>query len=98
MKTAGFEVNPVNPKAEEILGARCYTDIKELPKKSHVVNFVVPPKVIQKILETCLTLGATKAGLQPGSESEKAVDFCEDNEIKDVHGVCVIVQRRKRAA
>ena len=95
LRLAGYEVYPVNPKADEILGDRCYADIKELPKKTDVVDFVVPPKVTERILETCLKLGITKAWLQPGSESEKAVKFCEDNGIEVVHGVCVMIQRRK---
>ena len=97
LRTAGYEVYPVNPEAEEILGARCYADIRELPRKPDVVDFVVPPEVTEKILETCLKLGVTKAWLQPGSESEKAIKFCEDNGIEVVHGVCVMVQRGKRA-
>ncbi len=97
LRSAGYEVYPVNPSAEQILGDKCYADIKELPKIPDVVDFVVPPKVTEKILHTCLKLGITKAWLQPGSESEKVIKFCEDNGIEVVHGVCVMVQRRKRA-
>ena len=98
LRTAGYEVYPVNPEAEEILGDRCYADIKELPKKPDIVDFVVPPKVTEKILKTCLELGIKRVWLQPGSESERAIKFCEDNGIEVVHGVCVMVQRRKRSA
>ncbi|HDJ26423.1 MAG TPA: CoA-binding protein, partial [Candidatus Bathyarchaeota archaeon] len=42
---AGYEVYPVNPKADEILGRKCYPDLRSLPKKPDVVVFVVPPKV-----------------------------------------------------
>ncbi len=97
LRSAEYEVYPVNPKTEEILGDKCYADIKELPKKPDVVDFVVPPKVTERILETCLELRITKAWLQPGSESEKAIKFCEDNGIEVVHGLCVMVQRRKMA-
>ncbi|MFQ6064294.1 MAG: CoA-binding protein [Candidatus Bathyarchaeia archaeon] len=97
LRLAGYEVYPVNPKTGEILGDKCYADIKKLPKNPDVVDFVVPPKVTEKILEICLKLGITKAWLQPGSESEKAIRFCEDNGIEVVHGVCVMVQRRKMA-
>ena len=98
LKTAGFEVYPVNPRAEEVLGDRCYADLKELPKKPDVVDFVVPPKVTEKILETCLELGIMKVWFQPGSESEKAIRFCEDNGIEVVHGVCIMKQRKKLGA
>ena len=98
LRSAGYAVYPVNPKAEEILGDRCYADIKELPRKPDVVDFVVPPKVTEKILDTCLKLGVIMVWLQPGSESEKAIKFCQAHGIKVVHGVCVMVQRRKSMA
>ncbi|MDH5460852.1 MAG: CoA-binding protein [Candidatus Bathyarchaeota archaeon] len=98
LRTAGYEVYPVNPKAEEILGDRCYADIEDLPRKPDVVDFVVPPEIAGRTLETCLKLGVTSVWLQPGSESEKAIKFCKDHGIKVVHGVCVMVERRKSAA
>jgi len=98
LRSAGYEVYPVNPKAEEILGDRCYVDIKEVPRKPDVVDFVVPPEVTERILETCFKLGVMRVWLQPGSESKKAIKFCQDHGIKVVHGVCVMVQRRKSAA
>ena len=98
LKSAGYEVYPVNPKAEEILGDRCYANIKELPRKPDVVDFVVPPGITERILEICIKLGVMRVWLQPGSESEKAIKFCQDHGIKVVHGVCVMVQRRKSAA
>jgi len=98
LRSAGYEVYPVNPKAEEILGDRCYADIRELPRKPDVVDFVVPPKVTEKILKTCLKLSVMRVWLQPGSESEEAIKFCQDYGINVVHGVCVMVQRRKSVA
>ncbi|MDH5439134.1 MAG: CoA-binding protein [Candidatus Bathyarchaeota archaeon] len=41
-------------------------------------------------------LGITKVWMQPGSESEKAIEYCEANGIDVVYGVCIMVERRKR--
>jgi predicted CoA-binding protein len=98
LRTAGYEVYPVNPKAEEILGDRCYADIGELPKRPDIVDFVVPPEIAERILETCSKLGVMRVWLQPGSESENAIRFCKDHGINVVHGVCVMIERRKSAA
>ncbi|MGQ9744340.1 MAG: CoA-binding protein [Candidatus Bathycorpusculaceae bacterium] len=32
LKNAGYEVYPVNPNAEEILGDKCYPSLENLPK------------------------------------------------------------------
>ena len=96
LKKAGYEVYPVNPNADEILGDKCYPDLGDLPKKPDVVDVVVPPKVTEEMVKTCKRLGITKVWMQPGSESETAVKFCDDNGIDVVHSVCVIIERRSR--
>lgn len=96
LRGAGYEVYPVNPNAEEILGDKCYSNIKNLPKKPDVVNIIVPPKVTGKIVKMCKKLGITKVWMQPGSESDTAVKFCDNNGIDVVHGVCIMIERRSR--
>jgi len=95
LKGAGYKVYPVNPNAQEILGDKCYPSLEKLPVKPDVVNVVVPPKVTEHLVETCKKLGITKVWMQPGSESEKAIKFCEENGINVVYGVCVMVERAK---
>lgn len=96
LKTAGYKVYPVNPNAKEILGDKCYPDLKNLPTKPDVVNIVVPPKVTEKTVKTCKMLGITKVWMQPGSESENAIKFCHENGIDVMYGVCVMIERRAR--
>jgi len=96
LKETGYDVYPVNPNADEILGDRCYPDLVDLPKKPDVVDVVVPPKVTEEMVKTCKRLGITKVWMQPGSESETAIKFCDENGIDVVHGVCVMIERRSR--
>ncbi len=97
LKEAGYEVYPINPNAEKVLGDKCYPDLGDLPIKPDVVDVVVPPKVTEEIVKTCKRLGITKVWMQPGSESETAIKFCDENDMDVVHGVCVMVERRGRA-
>lgn len=98
LKNAGYEVYAVNPNAEEILGDKCYPSLENLPVKPDVVDIVVPPRVTEHTVETCKKLGITKVWMQPGSESEKAIKFCEQNGIDVVYGVCVMVERIKQSS
>jgi len=96
LKNGGYKVYPVNPNADEILGDRCYSSLENLPINPDVVDVVVPPRVTERIVETCKRLAITKVWMQPGSESETAIKFCDDNGIDVVHGVCVMIERRSR--
>jgi predicted CoA-binding protein len=97
LRSAEYELYPVNPNAQEILGDKCYPSLENLPVKPDVVDVVVPPKVAEHVVETCKKLGITKVWMQPGSESEKAIEFCEKNSIDVVHGVCVMVERARHS-
>lgn len=95
LKNADFKVYPINPSISEVLDDRCYPTLKDLPIKPDVVDIVVPPKITEKIAEDCYRLGIKKVWMQPGSESEKAIKFCEDNGIDVLYNVCVMVERTK---
>ena len=96
LRNAGYRVYCVNPNADEVLGNKCYPSLEALPVKPDVVDVVVPPKITEQLVKTCKKLGITKVWMQPGSESETAIKFCEENSIDVVHGVCVMVERRNR--
>jgi predicted CoA-binding protein len=91
LKERGYEVYPVNPKLGELEGTRCYARLADMPVKVDVVDFVVPPGVTEEILRECKELGLSRVWLQPGSESEAAITFCHENDLKVVYGVCVML-------
>jgi predicted CoA-binding protein len=91
LKSRGYEVYPVNPRISELEGLKCYPAIKDIPLKVDVVDFVVPPAVTEVILKRCKELGLDRIWLQPGSESEAAIAYCNENKLKVVHSVCVML-------
>ena len=91
LKNRGYEVYPVTPRFKELEGIRCYASLADIPVRVDVVDFVVPPEVPKAILKECKELGLSRVWLQPGSESEAAIAFCQDNNLNVVHGACVML-------
>ncbi len=91
LKNAGYKAYPVNPKLEFILEDKCYASLKDLPVKPDVVSFVVSPKVVESVIIECKELGINKIWLQPGSESEKVINYCKDNNIECLHNQCIML-------
>jgi len=91
LKSRGYEVYPVNPKLKELDGVKCYPSLADIPVKVDVVDFVVPPEVTEAIIKDCRQLELNRIWLQPGSESEAAIDYCRENNMKVVHDVCVML-------
>ncbi|MFA4991040.1 MAG: CoA-binding protein [Candidatus Omnitrophota bacterium] len=87
----GYEVFPVNPHLSEIKGRICYRTISDIPYSVDVVNIVTPSIVTEKILKECFQKGIRRVWLQPGAESQAAIRFCNDNGIKVIHGICVML-------
>ena len=93
LKKAGYKVYPINPNVDEIFGDKCYSSLEDLPSKPNVVDVVVPPKITEKIIRDCKALKINKVWMQPGSESETAINFCKTNDIECLYNVCVMAER-----
>jgi predicted CoA-binding protein len=91
LKSRGYEVYPVNPRLKLVEGLTCFPTLAELPVRPDVVDFVVPPRATEEILKQCKELGLERIWLQPGSESEIAIAYCHENNLKVVHSVCVMM-------
>ncbi len=86
----GLDVVPINPKYEEIEGNECFPDVESVVGGLDMVVTVVPPEVTEQIVQECFEAGIKKVWMQPGSESEEAIDFCKENGIEVVHDACMV--------
>ena len=51
------KVFPINPKADQILGLKCYPSVKDVPAPVDLAVVVVPAKIVPKVLEECAEKG-----------------------------------------
>lgn len=96
LKNGGYEVYPVNPQTDSILGDKCYGSLAKLPKLPDVVSMIVPPHEGEKVVEEAAQLGVTRIWFQPGAESDKLLKMCEEHDIEALHSVCVMVESKKK--
>lgn len=86
---------PINPNQSYIEHIRVYKTLKNARNnaktKIDLVIFVVPPKITNEVLKEVKDLGITKVWLQPGSEDEEAINFCEENNIECIHNQCILL-------
>lgn len=95
LKESDKTVYPINPRAGEIDGDRCYESLSSLPEKPEVVVFVVPPAVTERVVEECAELGIGLVWMQEGAESDEAVRKCHEAGIGVVSGgPCIMVALR----
>ncbi len=91
LREKGYDVYPVNPKAETIEGDVCYADLQSLSSRVEGAVIVVPPAVSLSVVQQAHAAGIGHVWMQPGAESADAVQFCEQNGINVVHQACVMI-------
>jgi len=91
---AGYTVYPVHPKGGEIEGVQIHASLANLPQPPEVVDMVVPPGVTEQIVREMHELGLKRAWMQPGSESEAAIVYCEQHDMQVVTQACAMVRQR----
>jgi len=96
LRRAGYTVYPVNPKLASLDGERCYPSLNKLPHKPDAVSVVVPPQVTEQVVEQCADLGITRVWMQPGSESDKAIQAAEEKGLQVIHNQCVLIQTQSK--
>jgi predicted CoA-binding protein len=91
---AGYDVTPVNPGLEEVLGVKCYPSLEALPTKPDAVDVVVSPKIGETTMEDCARLGIKNFWLQPGADDEKVISKAEQLSLHVIHHACIMVEIR----
>ena len=65
MQEHGYKVIPVNPKYTEILGQRCYPDLKSIPDKVDIVDVFRKSDDCVPIAQEAVAIGAKAAQFLP---------------------------------
>ena len=95
LKNAGYEAYGINPACDDIEGVPCYPDLASLPRVPQLVITVVPPRVTEKVVEEAKGAGIDHIWMQPGSESDQAASYCEDNDIEYMRDACIMIFRKE---
>ncbi|MBN2322247.1 MAG: CoA-binding protein [Spirochaetes bacterium] len=88
----GGEIYPINPKGEEILGARCYSTLSEVDGEIDVVVIVVPAKFVPGVMEEAGKKRVKGAVVISGGFSEIGNEELQEEVVRIAaeHGVRVI--------
>lgn len=90
-----LEVVPVNPAGGEIEGLAAYPDLASIPGTIDGVSIITPPKVTDGVVAQALALGIKSIWMQPGAESDTAVELAEQAGANVIAGgPCILVSLR----
>jgi predicted CoA-binding protein len=91
----GYEVFPVNPKYEEVLGKKCYPDLKSVPKEIDIVDIFRNPDEVEEIIDEAIAVKAKTVWMQLGVVNEKAAAKAEKAGLRVVMDHCIAVDHSR---
>ena len=92
-----LEVHPINPKAREVEGVRAVPDVQSLPDGIGALSIVTPPAVTEAIVESAHEKGIRHLWMQPGAESQAAVERAQELGLEVISGgPCLLVVLKYR--
>ena len=88
----GRRAIPVNPNATAVEGIAAVPDLASLPEPVHGASIITPPEVTEEIVEQAAKAGVTRLWMQPGAESDRAIERALELGLSVIAGgPCVLV-------
>ena len=94
MQDHGYQIIPVNPNYDEILGEACYPSLEDIPKDISVdiVDVFQKPEAAPAAAKSAVAIGAKVLWLQIGVINEEAKAIAEEGGLEVVVDRCVKIE------
>ena len=87
-----FEVIPVNPKYDEILGQKCYPDLASIPDPVDIVDLFQRPDRVPPCVDQAIEIGAKVVWMQLGIVNEETAQKARDAGLEVVMDRCMKIE------
>ena len=95
LKRHGYEVYPVNPREERILGEKSYASLADIPVPIDVVNVFRNPEALPGIAEDAVAIGAKVLWCQFNVINEEGARIAEEGGLTVVMDRCIKVEHAR---
>ena len=93
LKEKGFQIVPIYPKEDEILGEKVYRSLTEIPFKVDMVDVFRKPKALLAIAQETIARGDVKCfWAQQGIVNNEAAKMAEEAGLKVVQNKCTMIE------
>lgn len=96
LQRAGYEVVPVNPTEQEVMGLKAYPSLKELPEPPELVDVFRRPEYLPGIVDEALAVGAKAVWFQLGVVNLEAARRAREAGLIVVMDRCIKIEKSLR--
>ncbi len=95
MLAEGYNVIPVNPREQAVLGRRCYPSLRDIPDPVEIVDIFREPSAVPPIVEDAIAIGAKVVWMQLGVIHEAAARRAREAGLEVVMDACVKIEHAR---
>ncbi|MFB5626063.1 MAG: CoA-binding protein [Nitrosopumilus sp.] len=91
----GYDITPVNPTTEEILGKKCYNSISEIDEDIDIVDVFRPSDQVLPVIKEAIKKKPKVIWLQQGIHNSEAEDLAKKAGIKVIFNRCMLAEHQR---
>lgn len=91
----GYNVVPVNPNYQEVLGKKCYPDLSSVPVTIDIVDIFRNPDEVDEIIDDAIAAKARTVWMQLGVVNKTAASKAEQAGLQVVMDHCIAVEHAR---
>ena len=91
----GYDITPVNPTTDEILGKKCYRSISEIDGEIDIVDIFRPSDQVLPVIEEAIQKKPKVIWLQQGIHNSEAEDLAKKAGIKVIFNRCMLAEHQR---
>ena len=91
----GYDVIPVNPSSDEILGKKCYDSVLEITEPIDIVDVFRPSDQVLPFVKDAIKKKPKVIWLQEGIHNSEAEELAKIHGIKVVFNRCMLAEHRR---
>jgi len=91
----GYDIIPVNPTAEEILGKKCYDSVSEIDEEIEIVDIFRPSDQVLPFVQEAIKKKPKVIWLQEGIHNSEAEELARSEGIKVVYNRCMLAEHKR---
>lgn len=91
----GYNVIPVNPGVDEVLGLRSYPTLEDVPEPIEIVDVFRPSEYVPDIARSAVQIGAKVLWTQLGVISAEGAEIAASAGLQVVMDRCALIEHRR---
>jgi len=91
----GYNIIPVNPTADEILGKKCYPSLLDIPVPIDIVDVFRPSDQVKPVVEEAIKIKPKVVWLQEGIYDPEAESLAKKAGIDVVFNRCMLAEHQR---